>query len=100
MSRRPIVLSEVLSNAKYLVRATLRNQAGFKVSGVLCGVFLPERLTDPIKLRFHPTAKQVTGVQFARFKGRSAELSFRATVRHGGRRTTLSADRILSLIHI
>lgn len=94
MSKRQILLSEAIAKAKYLVRATLRNRAGAKVSGVLCGVFLPERLTDPIKLHFQPTPKQARLVDFARLAAPSYELSFSATTRTGGRRIKFSADRL------
>jgi|ERR1700683_230709 len=94
MSKRQVVLSETLAKAKYLVRATLRNNAGAKVSGILCGVFLPQRLADPIKLHFQPTRKQMLGVNFARFSAQSTALSFSATTRHGGRRIKFSAKQI------
>jgi hypothetical protein len=94
MSKRQILLPEAIAKAKYLVRATLRNRAGTKVSGVLCGVFLPERLTDPIKLHFQPTPKQARLVEFARLAAPSYELSFSATTRTGGRRIKFSADRL------
>ena len=94
MSKRQIVLSETLAKARYLVRATLGNETGSSVKGVLCGVFLPERLADPIKLHFQPTRKQVIGVNFARFSSHSTSLSFKATMRYGGRRITFSASKI------
>lgn len=61
---------------------------------MLCGVFLPERLTDPIKLHFQPTPKQANLVDFARLAAPSHELSFSATTRAGGRRIRFSADRL------
>ena len=94
MSRRPVVLPDSLSKARFLVRATLSNQKGGKVSGVLCGIFLPERLTDPIKLHFQPTPKQAHLVNFTRLVADAYELSFTAISNIGGRRIRFSAERV------
>ena len=92
--RRQIVLSEAVAGADHVVRATLRNRSGTKVKGVICGIFLPKRLTDPITLRFQPTPGQANRLNFALLATRSSELSFDATIRFGDRRITFSSDQV------
>jgi len=94
MRKRQIVLSEAVANADHLVRATLSNRVGTTVRGVLCGVFLPKRLIDPIKLHFAPTPAQANGLNLAIMAGRGSALSFRATTRYGGPRIDFSADQV------
>lgn len=102
MPKRHIVLSEAVAKADHIVRATLRNRVGTTiggvvgtaVSGVVCGVFLPKRLTDPIKLRFQPTPAQATRLNLALLAARLPEMSFNATTRFGNRRIVFSADKV------
>ena len=94
MKRREILLPETVAAAKHIVRATLSNPAGGRVSGILCGIFLPERLTDPIKFQFQPTPAQANRVNFTRVATNAFELAFTATTRFGGKATKFSAQRV------
>jgi hypothetical protein len=94
MLKRQILLSQSVVGADHVVRATLRNSAGTTVKGVVCGIFLPKRQTDPIKLQFQPTAKQANHLYFTLLRAGLPELAFSATTRHGGRRIRFSAERV------
>jgi hypothetical protein len=94
MPRRQTFLSKTVADANYVVRATLRNSLGTTIRGVVCGIFLPNRQTEPIRLQFQPTAMQANRLNFAQMRVRLPELAFKATTRHGGRRIRFSADRV------
>jgi hypothetical protein len=91
---RRIVLSEAIANADHVVRATLTTKRGIKIKGIVCGIFVPKRLTDPIKLRFQPSPTQANKIDLAMAASGFSELSMAAILRYGGQRLTFNSDRI------